>query len=89
VDAARIRDRLKDKFPQLDVSGETDEEVIQHLFDPGFSTAAKVTAYSGRGAGLDAVKAAAKALGGDIRVTSVVGKGTRFTIRVPRIQDIN
>ena len=50
---------------------------------PGFSTAETVTELSGRGVGLDVVRAEVDALGGRIETTSVWGKGTQFKLVVP------
>ncbi|KGT48358.1 Hpt domain-containing protein [Acinetobacter sp. ANC 7454] len=59
------------------------EELLQFIFHPGFSTAKEVTQISGRGVGLDVVQSEIKALGGHVSVKSELGKGTTFTIRVP------
>ncbi|MGN5763715.1 Hpt domain-containing protein [Acinetobacter calcoaceticus] len=59
------------------------EEILQFIFHPGFSTAAQVTQISGRGVGLDVVQSDIKALGGHVSVDSRLGTGTTFTIRVP------
>ena len=56
---------------------------LPRLFQPGFSTAQKVTEYSGRGVGLDAVRAAVEQLGGSVSVTSKPGKGSSFKIQIP------
>jgi two-component system chemotaxis sensor kinase CheA len=53
------------------------------IFRPGFSTAARVTAVSGRGVGLDVVRTLVEALRGSVEVDSVPGRGTRFTLDVP------
>lgn len=53
---------------------------IDQIFEPGFSTAAEITAISGRGVGLDVVKTAVEQLGGAIKVSSEIGKGARFEI---------
>ena len=53
------------------------------IFAPGLSTATAVTALSGRGIGMDAVRADIHALGGQITVESETGRGCRFTLRVP------
>ena len=60
-----------------------EQEIMQLIFHPGFSTAKEVTQISGRGVGLDIVQSEIKVLGGHISVASVLGKGTTFTIRVP------
>ena len=58
--------------------------LIDHLiFEPGFSTAEKVTDVSGRGVGMDVVKRAIEKLKGRVEVFSEEGKGCRFSIRVP------
>jgi two-component system, chemotaxis family, sensor histidine kinase and response regulator WspE len=53
------------------------------LFLPGFSTAAQVTEISGRGVGLDIAKSMAQDVGGTVRATSQVGKGTIFNFQLP------
>jgi two-component system, chemotaxis family, sensor kinase CheA len=53
------------------------------IFSPGFSTAASVTTVSGRGIGMDAVRAAVVRLGGRVTVTSQPGAGTRVRITLP------
>ena len=58
-------------------------EHLPLLFQPGFSTAAEITELSGRGVGLDAVKAAVEDLGGSVSVTSEPGKGSSFKISFP------
>ena len=61
----------------------TDAEARQLIFLPGLSTAAEVTAVSGRGVGMDVVRTNIEKIGGSIELSSVEGQGTRFTIRIP------
>lgn len=61
----------------------TDKEVIDVLFDPGFSMAKKVTDISGRGVGLDVVKSNIEQLGGDVEVKTKLGEGSTWIIRLP------
>jgi two-component system chemotaxis sensor kinase CheA len=61
----------------------SDEEVHALIFQPGFSTATKVTEVSGRGVGMDVVKRNVESLGGNITIHSESGKGTRFRIKLP------
>jgi two-component system chemotaxis sensor kinase CheA len=61
----------------------TDQEVFQMIFQPGFSTAEKVTEVSGRGVGLDVVSQAVEALRGRIEIQSSEGKGCAFIMRMP------
>lgn len=59
------------------------KEIIDFLFMPSFSMAKQITDISGRGVGLDVVKSNIEALGGDVEVKSVLGEGTKFTVRLP------
>nr|WP_205707539.1 chemotaxis protein CheW [Kineococcus vitellinus] len=61
----------------------TPNDVLQFLFLPGFSTAAKVTNVSGRGVGMDVVKTNIERIGGSVDVESVVGHGTVWRLRIP------
>lgn len=61
----------------------SDEEAINLIFLPGFSTAEKVTDVSGRGVGMDVVQDVIKALNGSISVKTEVGKGTTFILKLP------
>jgi two-component system chemotaxis sensor kinase CheA len=60
-----------------------DDEVNMLIFAAGFSTADKVSDISGRGVGLDVVKTKIESLGGNVTVTSNLGKGTKFSIQLP------
>ncbi|MFT3868952.1 MAG: chemotaxis protein CheA [Nibricoccus sp.] len=59
------------------------EEILNLIFLPGFSTAEKVTAVSGRGVGMDVVRRNIEKLRGKIEIESEVGKGSTFRIRLP------
>ncbi len=61
----------------------TEAEIHNLIFQPGFSTADKVSELSGRGVGLDVVRRNVNALSGGILVESRKGQGTTFTIRLP------
>ena len=60
-----------------------DAEVWNLIFEAGFSTAEQVTDVSGRGVGMDVVKRNITALGGRIDIESMLGIGTRMTVRLP------
>lgn len=60
-----------------------DQDVWQLIFEPGFSTADQVTDVSGRGVGMDVVKRNISSLGGRIELDSMLGVGTRVTVRLP------
>ena len=61
----------------------TDEEIMSLVLTPGFSTAGTVTQSAGRGVGMDVVANEVKKLGGSLRISSVTGQGTNFTVRLP------
>jgi two-component system chemotaxis sensor kinase CheA len=61
----------------------SDEEAINLIFAPGFSTAERVTDVSGRGVGMDVVRTNIEKIGGSVRVQTQVGAGTTFVITLP------
>ncbi len=67
----------------IDLMNASQEDLVNVLFSPGFSTKEEVTEVSGRGAGLDAVKYAIDALKGTIQVTSKLDEGTTFELFIP------
>ncbi|WP_438491986.1 chemotaxis protein CheW [Paenibacillus sp. IHBB 3054] len=68
---------------QDQAAGYSDDEAIQLLFSPGFSTAEVISDVSGRGVGLDVVKSKITSLGGNVVVYSTFGKGTNFSVQLP------
>jgi two-component system chemotaxis sensor kinase CheA len=85
IDPAVIRAKAVEKglLTQDRAEAMPDEEVIELIFAPGFSTAAKVTDISGRGVGMDVVRSNVRKLNGRVGVRSTVGKGSVFTIKLP------
>ncbi|HUG02866.1 MAG TPA: Hpt domain-containing protein [Steroidobacteraceae bacterium] len=61
----------------------SDEQALQLILEPGFSTAGKITQSAGRGVGMDVVATEIKKLGGSLYTETWAGKGTRFTVRLP------
>jgi two-component system sensor histidine kinase and response regulator WspE len=61
----------------------SDDELREFLFLPGFSMKGTVTEISGRGVGLDVVRDMVKQVRGTVRVSSELGKGTRFVLQLP------
>ena len=85
IDVEAIRQKIIERgfAPEEQAMQMTDKEVINVLFDPGFSMAQKVTDISGRGVGLDVVKSNIEQLGGDVEVKAKLGEGSTFIIRLP------
>ena len=85
ISVERLRVKVVEKGlvnPDMAVSL-TKAELMEFLFLPGFSTAAKVTEVSGRGVGLDVVFSMVQEVGGSVRVESEEGEGTRFLLLLP------
>ena len=61
----------------------SEQQIQKFIFKAGFSTAAEVTAVSGRGVGMDVVRTNIEKIGGTIELNSVEGRGTTFTIKIP------
>jgi two-component system chemotaxis sensor kinase CheA len=68
---------------EADVEKMSETQIHKFIFQPGFSTAAKVTSVSGRGVGMDVVRTNIDQIGGAIDVKSVAGVGSSFTIKIP------
>ena len=83
VDRVREKARGSAVVPPERLDTMTDHEVLNLIFLPGFSTARKVSAVSGRGVGMDVVRDAITRLKGSVDVSSEVGKGTTFRLRLP------
>lgn len=85
IDPAIIRSKAVEKglMTQDRADAMGDDEVVELIFAPGFSTAAKVTDISGRGVGMDVVRSNVRKLNGRVGVRSTVGKGSIFTIKLP------
>jgi two-component system chemotaxis sensor kinase CheA len=60
-----------------------EKEIYQLIFEPGFSTAEKITDISGRGVGMDVVRKHVEKLRGRIEITSAINKGTTFFLHLP------
>jgi chemosensory pili system protein ChpA (sensor histidine kinase/response regulator) len=83
LDVEAIRRKAFEKGLLKADSKVTDESIMQLILTPGFSTAEKVTQSAGRGVGMDVVANEIKQLGGSLQISSVIGQGTNFTIRLP------
>ena len=86
LDLARIRAKAVEKGlaeRSRDLPPRSDAEICNFIFAPGFSTAAQVTSISGRGVGMDVVRANIEQIGGTVDLQSAAGVGTDFTIKIP------
>ena len=85
LDSAMIRTKLAERglLKESQIRELSEREVLQWICQPGFSTRDAVTETSGRGVGMDVVKFALEGLGGMLEISSEVGVGTRFLMKVP------
>jgi two-component system, chemotaxis family, sensor kinase CheA len=85
IDPGRVRRKAYEKgvINEEELESLTDEEALDLVFRPGFSTADQISDLSGRGVGMDAVRASVDKLGGSVTMTSTLGAGTRVVLRLP------
>lgn len=85
IDPEKIRKKAIEKklVTEQEAMSISDKDILNFIFIPGFSTASKVTNVSGRGVGLDVVKANITKLNGMIDVQSTPGHGTKFILKLP------
>jgi len=85
IDIEAIREKIIDTglVSKENAAAFTEEELINFIFQSGFSTSAKLTNISGRGVGMDAVKNNIERMKGSISIQTKAGEGTIFTISVP------
>ncbi len=85
LNAARIREKAVERGlgePAV-IANMSDEEIYRFILEPGFSTASAVTTVSGRGVGMDVVRANLEAIGGTIALQSAKGRGSKFILKIP------
>jgi two-component system chemotaxis sensor kinase CheA len=85
IDPARVRRKAYEQgvITEEELESLSDEEALDLVFRPGFSTADQISDLSGRGVGMDAVRASVDKLGGSVTMTSTLGEGTRVILRLP------
>jgi two-component system chemotaxis sensor kinase CheA len=85
IDIEKLGRRAIDRkmVTQAQWQKKNDREKLDMIFAPGFSTADAVTAISGRGVGMDVVRANMHAIGGTIDLENEEGRGLKITLRLP------
>ncbi len=85
LDANRIREKAIERglYDTAAIASMSDEEVYRFILAPGFSTARAVTTVSGRGVGMDVVRANIEGVGGTISLQSTKGFGSKFILKIP------
>jgi two-component system chemotaxis sensor kinase CheA len=83
VEKIRAKALARGLASEAELAGMSEAQLLRFIFRPGFSTAASVTAVSGRGVGMDVVKTNIERIGGAIELESCPGQGTRFIVKIP------
>jgi chemosensory pili system protein ChpA (sensor histidine kinase/response regulator) len=83
IDVSAVRARARERGLLHAGRVLSDEEALQLILEPGFSTASNITQHAGRGVGMDVVVTEIKKLGGALFTESQPGQGVKFTIRLP------
>ena len=85
IDATKVRAKAVERglLTADEAARMTERDLCQLIFEPGFSTADQITNVSGRGVGMDVVKTNIERIGGTVDVTTAVGEGTTFRIKIP------
>jgi two-component system chemotaxis sensor kinase CheA len=83
IDPKKIKSKLESLYPDQNFDQLSEHELIWKIFDPFFSTRDEVSALSGRGVGMSAIKEVVDALHGQIEIESTLGKGSKFIFNLP------
>ena len=85
IDFEKVKKKSIEKglITEQEAENITENELVNVLFEPGFSTSDEITEISGRGVGLDVVKNKIESINGTIELESQRHRGTKFTIRIP------
>lgn len=83
IDAEAVRAKAVEKGLLAPGAPSTEKELLNLIFEPGFSTAGQVSDLSGRGVGMDVVRQNIMALRGKVSVSSTQGQGTRVRMTIP------
>jgi two-component system, chemotaxis family, sensor kinase CheA len=85
IDVERVRRKAIERglVSAESAAQQSEREMLQMIFLPGFSTASTITNVSGRGVGMDVVRTNVEKIGGQVEIESRVGKGTTLRLRIP------
>ncbi|MDH5287014.1 MAG: Hpt domain-containing protein [Betaproteobacteria bacterium] len=83
IDVGRVLEKARAAKLVAPEAQPTQGQLLELIFQPGFTTASRVTAISGRGVGMDVVRAEIVNLGGRVEVATEAGRGTQFTLSLP------
>lgn len=87
IDPSIVRAKLTSKYPDKDFGSLSDQQIIQEVCMPGFSSRDSVGEFSGRGVGLDALREEVLKVGGSLHIKSEIGKGTMIEMTMPDLPE--
>lgn len=85
IDASAVKRKAIERglIDEVFAARMSESETLDLIFAPGLSTAARITETSGRGVGMDVVKSNVEQIGGSIRLSSTLGRGTQIELHLP------
>lgn len=84
IDINKVKEKaLQSGIPEEKIKGMADKDTLMLICLPGLSLAKEITETSGRGVGMDVVKANVEAMGGRLDISSVINKGTKIILELP------
>jgi two-component system chemotaxis sensor kinase CheA len=83
INSEIIKKKYSSMYPDVDISGYSEKDIINIIFDPFFSTRDEVSALSGRGVGMSAIKEVIEKLNGRINIETKLGVGSSFAFFIP------
>lgn len=83
INSEIIKKKYSAMYPDIDISNYSEKDIINIIFDPFFSTRDEVSALSGRGVGMSAIKEVVEKLNGRIDIETKLGKGSSFAFFIP------
>ncbi|MCC7050569.1 MAG: chemotaxis protein CheA [Bacteroidia bacterium] len=85
IDANRIKEKIIQKgLVKKEIADKlSTDQILQFIFEPGFSSADQINEISGRGVGMDVVKRTAESIGGKVDIVTKVGQGTSIILHLP------
>lgn len=89
ISSERLLQKIQDTPFYEKYKGSSPQELLNVIFEPGFSTKNEVTDLSGRGVGMESVKYSIEKLGGSIKVFSQLNIGTKFEMTLPIVNEIS
>lgn len=85
IDVAKVKQKAFERrlLSENQLDAATEKQLLEFLFQPGFSLAERVTDVSGRGVGMDVIRCTMQELKGRVDIRTELGQGTTLMLRIP------